>query len=185
MLRAMETAHFMTFSDYSKKTVYAFPHLKETYKNIYSKQMDDKYFPLKSIREQETYLKEEDIYGYPGTKTKRISHKYVNNSLRTEPGNIEVFFKWFIENIDLKYMSKIKNKNELNVLIITHSGVMKNFTKVGFKNNDGFEVSTIYDTEKKSLSFNKNHIIFININNYNLDLNCPTSRCSDVCENIS
>ncbi len=174
MLRAIETAYFMTNRKNRYQKIHVFPYLRETLSNFDSKEELNIVFPMKSIDEQKSYLLNEKI--------SNINFNYVSD-YRDEPGDIEKFIKWFAKEFDLTYYL---HKKEILIGIFIHSNVIYQFNNIKTKNNDGFKLKSQYNIKKKEISYNKENMSLIN-HNYNKNesiINCPTLRCKDLCEYI-
>ena len=164
-LRTIETSYYMTNSN-----VNVFPYLREIYKNTNeTREFLDKYFPLKTLQEQQEYLKETGIL-------KHVNFNYINNEIRYEPGNLDKFIDWFEDNVLLPI-----SKNPLNIFIFAHANLFQNITGIGYENNNGFKLDAI---KKDGIVMLDNSISNINFNIKRSDLICPTNRCSEICNAI-
>ena len=160
MIRAIETAVYMTGISpiVKEKPVYVMPYLREvdskrkknTVKHV------DKKFPLREIQYQKEYLTKTGIID-------RVRFDYVerHEDLRKQPGNISEFIRWFIK----KSITDFK-QNDV-VVVVCHSGVMKQYFGSGFTNNNGFIIRSI--TEEIPLSKAKSN------------LKCSEDRCNSAC----
>ena len=138
LIRSMETAYFMS-KDWVNppKKIYVFPLLREIdesstdkYSNKSRQTMETTpSYAMKSIIEQKRYLRSIGIL-------ELFDFSFVEKyyELRKEPGDISKFINWFIIN----YISQIQPRDKLNVFIITHAGVLKDYAQAGFTNNSGF-----------------------------------------------
>lgn len=207
LIRSMETAYEMTkLWNVKPNKIFVFPHLREideSSSDKYSKQsrkrMDlEPSYAMKSIYEQKKYLKSVNLDNI-------IDFKYVENYLpiRSEPGDVIDFIKWFKYNI----LPNIEPINILNVFVVTHAGVLRDFVEKyigenensGFYNNTGFIVSfkeKENDTNvPKMLTMDK----YIPLNKYlpktffktysddkyaDSEYYCPSNRCSKFCKFI-
>lgn len=138
LIRSMETAYFMSKEWVNPPNkIYVFPLLREIdesstdkYSNKSRETMETTpSYAMKSISEQKKYLRS---IGLLELFDFSFVEKY--SELRKEPGDIPEFINWFIVN----YMSQIQQRSNLNVFIITHAGVLKDYSKTGFTNNSGF-----------------------------------------------
>lgn len=189
MIRSMETAYYMTRKwKNPPNKIYVFPHLREldeSSNNKYSIESmniinTNSSYAMKSINEQKKYLNDRGLLEY-------FDFSFVENfySERNMPGDIGMFIKWFIK----YFVSLLKSITKLNVFIITHSGVLRDFSNEGYVNNSGFILTTktvnqtiIYD---KIISLNKllpkdffsdyDSSYFVKKN-----YNCK-NRCSNIC----
>lgn len=138
LIRSMETAYFMSRDWVNPpKKIYVFPLLREIDESSTDKYSQRSFkimettpsYAMKSIIEQKKYLRSIgllDMFDFS------FIEKY--SELRQEPGDISKFINWFIIN----YMSQIQQRDNLNVFIITHAGVLKDYSHQGFTNNSGF-----------------------------------------------
>lgn len=188
LIRSMETAYFMSRNWVNPpQKIYVFPLLREI-----DESSEDKYskksfhtmettssYAMKSIIEQKKYLRS---IGILDTFDFSFVEKYAD--LRRQPGDISNFINWFI----VKYMSQIQPRSNLNVFIVTHAGVLKDYSKTGFTNNSGF----VLNGKLKNNTFNLNK--YISLNSYlqkdffqeynNPKWNkrshyCPSDRCGN------
>lgn len=170
MLRTIETAYFMTL-DYKPEKIFVFPFLRECARcnETDTKEYLDTQWPLRSITEQQTYLLNEKITN--------IDFKHVlDNPDRESPGNIKIFMDWFGKNLNLNEYSK----EEINVLIVTHSHVLKHFSREPYDNNAGFILKTEL-TQSNEFVYN-HHNLSIWPKILRKKLGCPTKRCPGICE---
>lgn len=188
LIRSMETAYFMSRDWVNPpKKIYVFPLLREIdessrdkYSNKSRQTMErTPSYAMKSIIEQKKYLRSIgilDIFDFS------FVEKY--QDLRREPGDISKFINWFVVN----YISQIQPRDKLNVFIITHAGVLKDYAQAGFANNSGF----VLNGRLKKDNFNLNK--YIPLDQYlpkeffqeyykpqwNKRSNyCPSDRCGD------
>lgn len=192
LIRSMESAYYMTRKwKTPPEKIYVFPLLREI-----DESSDNKYsvksrltmehtdsYAMKSIKEQKEYLLSKGIlrfFDFSFCESENFIH------LRKEPGDIKLFTQWFI-NIFLK-LNKIYNKN-LNVLIITHAGVLKDYGNKGFYNNSGFVLETNISNKgsiiyKNIIPFDRiiNPAFIKNYYNYTKKDYCPSDRCSLLCD---
>lgn len=167
MLRSIETAYYMSLN-YTPLSIFVFPYLRECY-NCNDEEIPilEKVFPLKSINEQKKELVKQKITN--------INYKYVEDEkIRKSGGNIELFMKWFVKNVE------IPNKNEINVLIITHSKVILKYTGNIIPNNVGFILSTEY--KNGELKYSKDTLPAIWPIQLYKKFDCSkTTRCLELC----
>lgn len=194
LIRSMESAYYMTRKwENPPEKIYVFPLLREideSSSNKYSVKsrltMDNTdSYAMKTIQEQKEYLKSINIleyFDFTFCEKKNFIH------LRKEPGDIKIFTQWFI-NIFLP-LNKLVNKN-LNILIVTHAGVLRDFSHQGFNNNSGFLLESIV-TNNGSITY-KNLIPFNTLltksfikdyYNYSKNDYCPSTRCGQLCDLI-
>lgn len=188
LIRSMETAYFMSRNWVNPpQKIYVFPLLREideSSKNKYSQRSFQTMettpsYAMKSIIEQKKYLRS---IGILDTFDFSFVEQYPD--LRREPGDVSNFIDWFI----IKYMSQIQPRSNLNVFIVTHAGVLKDYSKTGFTNNSGF----VLNGKLKNTTFNLNK--YISIDSYlpkeffqdyrNPQWNkkshyCPSDRCGN------
>lgn len=170
MLRAIETAYYSTNGD---PEIFVFPYLREC-KECGSDTTEslDQIWPIKSIEEQKSYLEKENI--------KNVNYTFVeNDALRKSPGNIVEFIKWFYLNI-LNTETEGTENGPLNVLIFTHSGVIRHFTGISPSNNSGFILETANDGKDKIKLVGKK--VFLNMKISRGELECPSNKCPGVCD---
>ena len=195
LIRSMESAYYMTRKWVNPpEKIYVFPLLREI-----DEDTDNKYsvksrltmdntdsYAMKTIQEQKAHLLSKGIlefFDFTFCEKKNFEH------LRKEPGDVELFTEWFV-NIFLP-LNKIRNVN-INVLIVTHAGVLKDYSNMGFHNNSGFLLETVvknsYITYKNLISFSKllndkfvkDYYKFSKKSDY-----CPSDRCSPLCDLIN
>jgi broad specificity phosphatase PhoE len=197
LIRCMETAYYMTRKWKNPPAkIYVFPLLREIDESSvdkYSKQSLETIrikpsYAIKTIEEQEDYLKSIGIYDF-------FDFSFVKGfpKERIEPGDVHRFTEWFG-----KYFVNLLqgNTQNLNVFVTTHAGVLRDFVRTlgvdeGFYNNSGFVINTTYDNKDMKL----NH--YVSLNNYidtydffkdynnqrynNVDYYCPSDRCGQLC----
>lgn len=158
LIRSMETAYFMSRDWVNPpKKIYVFPLLREldeSSPNKYSKtslQTIDKIpsYAMKSIIEQKKYLRSIgllDLFDFS------FVEKYP--LLRQEPGDISKFIDWF----NVNYIPQIEPRPNLNVFIVTHAGVLKDYSNTGFVNNSGFIINGNLQNKKFNI---KNKLVSI------------------------
>jgi hypothetical protein len=191
LIRCMETAYYMTRKwNNPPNKIYVFPLLREideSSDNKYSQKsrirMERKpSYAIKTIEEQKEYLKKLGILKYFDFT---FVEKFPN--LRTEPGDIKIFIKWFYDN----FLPLINYNNNLNIFITTHAGVLRDFSDEGFVNNSGFLINT--QQNQKGIFEFKDYISFNNLlpnfffkdysnSTYNgKEYFCPNNRCGQLC----
>jgi bisphosphoglycerate-dependent phosphoglycerate mutase len=168
-IRTIETAHYM--NDNQQK-INIYPFLRETsiqrgYQYDLSPREVQKMHPIKEITEQKKYFKEEGILD-------RINFKEIDENLRTHPGNISKFIKWFLKNVNLP------KKDIVNIFIATHAHVIANFFDYPCKNNNGILLNIVLDKtptlrlyDTKTFKSSPSPIQF----------QCPARRCPGICFN--
>ena len=167
MIRAMETSYYMTCSTYPLNKIYVFPYLREiSTKNNTRVYLDEK-MPMKTLSEQQYYLKSENILD-------SFEFKYVQGDNRYEPGDISNFVEWFTNNFELPEKPLIK------VMVFLHSNVMYEIVGQSTRNNMGFVMSMHYN--KKYKDYHLLDILRIEYNYDEVELRCPTKRCPGVCD---
>jgi hypothetical protein len=191
LIRSMETAYYMTQKwNNPPQKIYVFPLLREideSSDNKYSEQSRQKIdikpsYNMKTIGEQKAYLRKIgilDVFDFSFVES------YAEE--RKEPGDIKKFINWFGENFIKREL------DSLNVFIITHAGVMKDFSKDKFYNNSGFVINTTL--KNKLINVNK----YISLNNFlqsyhffkdyykynKLAYYCPSQRCDQLCSVVN
>jgi broad specificity phosphatase PhoE len=194
LLRSMETAYYMTRDwENPPNKIYVFPFLREI-----DEHSNDKYssksrkymeispsYAMKPIKEQKKLLKKQGILQY-------FDFSFVewNEKLRKEPGDIITFANWFSEH----FISNLDSSLPMNVFIVTHAGVLRDYANQGFPNNSGFLLNTsikntVYGLKvkyHKMRSFNKilPPSFFHNYHHksYNdKNIYCPSNRCGTLC----
>ena len=204
LIRSMETAYEMTKSwSVKPDKIFVFPHLRELDERSIDKFSDYSRknldiipsYAMKSIPEQKEYLKTVGL-------DKVVDFRFVENNLkiRAEPGDIAVFIEWFIN----KVLPMIEPVKTLNVFLVTHAGVLKDFVttnisnsegKYPFYNNTGFIVSVNNNNDKNEFEMYK----YIPLRKYlpktffrsysddkyaNGSYYCPSKRCGRFCNFI-
>ena len=197
LIRSMETAYYMSRKWINPPNkIYVLPLLREideSSDNKYSGYSRSKInlvpgYSMKSISEQKSYLKQLGILEF-------FDFSFVEafSKQRLEPGDIRVFLNWFANYFLPLVMEPVDN---LNIFIVSHAGVLKDFIGSGFYNNAGFIINTQYNSEEKSLSVKKyvllneflqNSNFFTDYTNrmYNKDYYCPSNRCGQLCSVIN
>lgn len=194
LLRSMETAYFMSRKwKNPPNKIYVFPFLREIDEHsnnkysVKSRKVIDTIpsYSMKTIKEQKRYLSEAGLLNY-------FDFSFVEQDLigRQEPGDITHFITWFNQNYLQKLQKFYKN---INVFIVTHAGVLKDFSNIGFYNNSGLVLNTYINTQgnityKNMISLNdylhssffKDYSIYGNINHF-----CPSNRCGLLCKKYS
>lgn len=192
LIRCMETAYYMTRKwKNPPNKIYVFPHLREIDESSHDKYSiesiniinSNSSYAMKSIEEQKKYLRENNILDF-------FDFSYVEAFYdeRNMPGDINMFIKWFLRN----FISNIVYVPRVNVFIVSHAGVLKDFSNEGYMNNSGFILKTtntheniIYD---KSLSLNRllpNDFYKDYDNSYFIKKNYKcNNRCSNMCNYI-
>lgn len=197
LIRSMETAYFMSRKwKNPPRKIYVFPFLREIDEHsnnkysIKSRQVIDTTpsYSMKSIQEQKRYLTEAGLLDF-------FDFSFVENNLvdRKEPGDVKRFITWFTKNY-LRNLSHF-HKN-VNVFIVTHAGVLKDYSKIGFYNNSGFVLNTSIDIKNQNIHY-KN---IVSLNDYlepsffkdysnpnygNINHFCPSNRCGLLCKKYS
>jgi broad specificity phosphatase PhoE len=191
LIRSMESAYYMT-RKWKKppKKIFVFPFLREI-----DEASNDKYSPtsrkvidsspsysMKSIEQQKKHLKKYGLLRY-------FDFSFVENDAigRQEPGDVIKFTEWF----NTKYVNSLKKPEpNLNVFVVSHSGVLWDFSHQSFHNNSGFLLNVSLKGAKvkynKIYTFDKHlpreffsdysNPIYATANYY-----CPSNRCGDLC----
>lgn len=146
LIRCMETSLYMSrpLGIPRDSTIFVCPYLREV-----DESSTDKYsaqsrkvidtipsYQMKSIGEQKTYLSEQGIL-------EKFDFRHVEHDLqaRDEPGDIAEFIQWFAKRAN----PPAYHNGALNVLVVTHAGVLRDFAKQSFANNSGFVLFTTVD----------------------------------------
>lgn len=204
LIRSMETAHEMTkMWSVKPDKIFVFPHLRELDERSSDKFSDSSRrnldiipsYAMKSIPEQKKYLKSVGLDDL-------IDFRFVENNLtiRSEPGDISVFVEWFINTV----LPKIEQVKILNVFLVTHAGVLKDFVTTNisesegeypFYNNTGFILSVNNKNDENQYELDK----YIPLRKYlpktffksysddkyaNGKYYCPSKRCGRFCNFI-
>lgn len=188
LIRCMETAYFMTRKwNNPPQKIYVFPLLREINESSsdkYSKQslkIIDKNpsYNMKTIDEQKKYLKSIGLLEFFD-----FSFVETHLQLRKEPGDIAKFINWF----NLYYVSQIQPRNNLNVFIVTHAGVLRDYNNERFPNNSGFVLNgelkhdTFYPLKYISLNTFLPKDFFMDYDKTqwnNKTYYCPSDRCGN------
>lgn len=148
LIRSMETAYYMTRSWINPPNkIYVFPYLREinesdtnkySSNSIYIMNTNPSY-AMKELYEQKEYLKSKGILKF-------FDFSFVEKFYggRYAPGDINKFIEWFCR----YFIFDISNTTKINVMIITHAGVLKDFSNEGFINNSGFILTTNFNKNK-------------------------------------
>lgn len=193
LIRSMESAFYMTRKWRNPpEKIYVFPYLREldeSSKDKYSSESIQNIdsipsYSMKSLNEQKEYLRSEGLLDF-------FDFSFVESNIqgRNEPGDIQVFVKWF-QDVFLRHVEL--SEQNFNVFAVTHAGVLRDFSGQGFHNNSGFILNLDIDTDMKNLIYNT----FVPFTNYlprtfftdysnpefaNVAYNCPSKRCGTLC----
>lgn len=197
LIRSMETAYFMSRKwKNPPKKIYVFPFLREIDEHsnnkysIKSRKVIDTTpsYSMKTLQQQKKYLSEAGLLKY-------FDFSFVEHNLedRKEPGDIKRFITWFTQN----YLRKLSHSyTNVNVFIVTHAGVLKDYSKIGFYNNSGFILNTYIDIKNKTIDYKT----IVSLNDYlqpsffkdysnpkygNINRFCPSNRCGLLCKKYS
>ena len=194
LIRCMETAYYMSRSwPNPPSKIYVFPFLREIDERSDNKfslesriTMNSKpFYAMKTIEEQKKYLESLGILNFFDFSFAEMFKKE-----RAEPGDIHNFIKWFfVEKKNLR-----ENKENLNVFIVTHAGVLNDFAddEIGFINNSGFVINTFQNEDTDSTIYMKKYLSlnpFLDFFNFYKDYKttnvkeyyCPSNRCGTLC----
>lgn len=157
MIRSMETAYFMTRNwTNPPNKIYVFPYLREI-----DESSQDKYSPysrtiidsipsyrMKNLQEQKQYLLQQGILQY-------FDFTFVESDLkaRSEPGDIPTFNRWLVDKFIPQY-SLDPNHHHTNFFIVTHAGVLRDFSHQGHYNNSGFLLNFSLEPVKSKIVYN-------------------------------
>lgn len=197
LIRSMETAYYMTKKWKSPPSkIYVMPLLREIDEgsdDIYSEGsrivMDTTpSYMMKSIKEQKKYLEKIGILQYFNFGF--IEEENDSENLRKEPGDVKRFIEWIAA---LDFKTKLKN---MNLFIVTHAGVLREFSNQGYKNNSGFVINVTYENISDDADIDISYNKFFDLNKYlpshfftmysdpeytNADYFCPSNRCGNLC----
>jgi hypothetical protein len=189
LIRCMETAYYMTRKWKNPPSkIYVLPLLREIDEHSEDKNSKASIkrldtipsYAMKSIPEQKVYLKSIGLLDYFD-----FSFVEMNPDKRKAPGDIVDFLFWFGKD----FLSTIEPRDNLNVFITTHAGVLRDYFGEGFINNSGFVLNMNYPRNSKRLVFKKS----ISLNRYLDDSDfftgyttsdnyyCPSNRCGQLC----
>lgn len=191
LIRSMETAFYMTRNwKTPPKTIYVFPHLREIDEgssNKYSftslQRMETiPSYAMKSISEQKQFLQKHGILQYFDFSFVEIFAKE-----RKLPGDIKTFMTWFLKNVASK-----SGQNKLNTFIVTHAGVLKDFSGTGYHNNSGLFVNSHVDGKNVINKIGSLHTLlpdsffkdYYNTEYVTPNYYCPSTRCASLCSAI-
>lgn len=193
LIRSMETAYYMTRKwKNPPNKIYVLPYLREI-----DESSSDKYSPhsraaidtipsyrMKTLAEQKEYLRKNGIlkfFDFSFVESDPIS--------RSEPGDIITFNKWLAKELLPRFYV---TSNTFNLFIVTHAGVLRDFSGQGHYNNSGFLVNMNIGTNARTLynffiPFDQ-HLPKEFFSNYsdleysNPDYFCPSGRCGKLCK---
>lgn len=194
LLRCMETAFFMTRGwQNPPKTIYVMPHLREINESASAKGADifsgesfrimetTPEYAMKDIEDQKAYLKKKGMLKYFDFS---FVEKYERQ--RKEAGHVQTFVQFFVQNF-VRGLDSIPNP--LNVLVVTHHGVLRHFSRESFPNNSGFLMNVEVESRGK-ITFND----ITSLTRYlpsefagklrkysSDDYYCPSQRCGQIC----
>jgi len=167
LIRCMETAYYMTREWHNPpKKIYVFPFLREIdegsdnkYSNVSRYNIDNiSSYAMATINEQKDYLQSQGILEFFDFSFIEFYYKE-----RNEPGDIPTFINWF----NNSFLPLTEYRPNLNAFIITHSGVLHDFSGERFYNNSGIVVNTVSPLSNggKTLS-NQNINKFVSLNKF-------------------
>lgn len=203
LLRSMESAYYTSLSwKHQPSKILVLPYLREL--NESSIGISDKNSPeninvlnttpeymMKPIKEQQQYLKSLGILN-------KFDFSYIEKAAdeRNFAGDIPNFIHWFANNIMGNINSRIKSLDKINVYVITHAGVLKDYTTESFRNNSGIIVNSYihyFPNNRSFVSITPYHIslkeylptnFISDYDKYSKDYICASERCSNICKNI-
>lgn len=171
LIRAMETAQLTSLR---KNKVRVVPYLREidehssnkNSKKSIKKMLSNPAYKKLKLKIQKKRLNKHKLLYYKNRKM----YKFYDTKKYNKVGDINNFLNYFY-----KYFYKtLPNKEYINILIVSHAGVLKDYYKKSFNNNDGFYIRM--NTEKQILkkkSLNNPYLSKI----YNLNDVCGNDRC--------
>jgi hypothetical protein len=199
LIRAMETAYYMSRKWINPPNkIYVLPFLREIdeassdkFSEISIKKINTSPgYAMKSLQEQKAYLDKLGILNF-------FDFSFVEAfpEQRLQPGDIKLFFKWFAT----YYLPLVVEPvDDLNIFIVSHAGVLRDFSPNGFVNNSGFVINTKYKSTLLSKNLiPKRYILlepYLNKYNffksytnpiYNQEYYCPSERCGQLCSVIN
>lgn len=191
LIRSMETAFYMTRNwKTPPKTIYVFPHLREVDEGSSNKNSFNSLrridtipsYAMKSINEQKKFLQDNGILQYFDFSFVEIFAKE-----RKLPGDIPTFMTWFIKNVATK-----SGKDKLNTFIVTHAGVLKDFSGTGYHNNSGLFINSKVDGKKVVNKTGSLHTLlpesffkeYYNNEFVAPEFYCPSTRCASLCSAV-
>jgi hypothetical protein len=199
LIRAMETAYYMSRKWINPPNkIYVLPFLREIDEGSSDKFSEISIekintspgYSLKPLPEQKAYLEKLGILDY-------FDFSFVEAfpQQRLQPGDIKLFFKWFAT----YYLPLVVEPVEdLNIFIVSHAGVLRDFTQNKFFNNSGFVINTKYGSTVSSKNiipkgyvllqpFLDKHNFFKDYTNpiYNQEYYCPSDRCGQLCSVVN
>jgi hypothetical protein len=163
LLRSMLSAYYLTRKwEKSPEKIFVFPYLREIDENSNDKWSDKSRieidtngsYCMKTLIQQKHILEKMGLLHY-------FDFTFIESSenLRHSVGDIDNFIIWTNQNILNDIYKKSNPPAFYNFFIITHAGVLSDYTKTSFSNNTGFILKYIYSTRFKHLTKTK----FINL----------------------
>ena len=192
LIRSMETAYYMTRKwKTPPNKIYVFPHLRELDEGSNNKFSNESKniinlvpaYAMKSILDQKKHLQKHGLLDFFDFTLVEVFQKE-----RKEPGDIINFIDWFGKH----FLPIVESpKDNLNVFVVTHAGVLKDYAGESFANNSGFLLNTKispYDGQAKFgtyINFNyflppffqKSYDKFADSAYF-----CPSNRCAAICK---
>lgn len=186
LLRCMETALVMTRTwKNPPKKIFVLPFLREVAEHEPDKNSrrareiisTHPSYMMKTLDEQKKYLQEQGILEY-------FDFTYLDDFLRSEPGDIKIFLRWFLGIWNMEDPT-FARKSTINMLIVTHAGVMKSYFNRSFVNNAGGIVMGNVEIQNDIVSFDPLEIKHIQpiVTKYPRENSefCESSRCKELC----
>lgn len=184
LIRAMETAFYAKREferDSNPLDIYVVPYLRELDessddpKSPSSRKIIDTIpaYAMLPVQDQIRYLKSEGINAH-------FNFDYLDPDLRREPGDINDFLDW-LNNTNI--LMQFTSKKQLNILVVSHAGVLKHYTNGSFPNNTGFLETIFNNGDSKITMFDQSKFV------YNAPISsklvCPhgpeSKRCNALC----
>ena len=165
LLRSMITSYYISRKwEKPPEKIFVFPHLREIDENSNNKWSDkskieiDKNgaYCMKTLIKQKQTLQKMGILHH-------FNFTFIESSenLRHSMGDVDNFINWTNQNLLNNIFNKSTVPSFYNFFVITHAGVLSDYTKTSFSNNTGFILKYIYSTHFKHLTRTK----FINLRN--------------------
>lgn len=172
LIRAMETAQLTSLRKNKVKVVPYLREIDEHSTNKNSKKSIKKMLINPAYKKLDLHIQKKRLNKYKLFYYKnRKMYKFYDVKKYNKVGDINKFLNYFYN----KFYKKLYKKEFVNILIVSHAGVLKDYYKKSFGNNDGFYI--IMNDKKqiiKTKSINNPHISKI----HNLNDICGNDRCN-------
>jgi hypothetical protein len=186
LLRSMISAYYLSRNwEKVPDRIFVLPHLREIDENSNDKWSGESLknvetitaYRMKDLKEQKEILQNMGILQH-------FDFSFVENNEynRHSLGDISNFINWTNQNVLRNLFSRTDIPTFVNFFVITHAGVLSDFTKGSFVNNTGIIAEACYCIKNKRLFYNgynniqkelENHIRFVSnySNNYYISIN--------------